>query len=247
MYRQLTWAFVGHRLDEIEELEIEVEDQERYLNNAAKMTRLRKIWIYRDKGTSYKDMHDFAEAMIKAIQLHHEPGRLNECHMIPSPIEWSQYTYQNSPSSPEIDISISNAQRVLSLLPPPRHSLTLPRPDGSTVLLNNPFDPFVSTIEFMSTARYLSWEVLLKLYPGQSLGQILQRFRGMRTLEIDSMTANGDDENILAWAACEAENYHRPSIDHHLRSLWDVDVFINIGRHSATTIDRYLVPLPKAD
>ncbi|KAG0234518.1 hypothetical protein BGW41_001117 [Actinomortierella wolfii] len=40
LYKELTWAFVGHRLNEIEELEIDVDDQERYLKNVAKMTRL---------------------------------------------------------------------------------------------------------------------------------------------------------------------------------------------------------------
>ncbi|KAG0232138.1 hypothetical protein BGW42_008354 [Actinomortierella wolfii] len=216
LYRQLTWAFVGHRLGEVEELEIDVEDQERYLSNVAKMTRLRKVWIYRDKSTSYKDMYDFAKAMIKAIQLHHGPGQLSECHTIPDPIDLGSDEYNDNHSSREIDLS--GASRVLSLLPPPRYYLTLPRPDGSTVSLNHLFDPYVATVEeiFSLDTENLSfmWKAMMKMYPGHSHAQILQRFRGLTILFISPKTANGDDENLLAWAACEAEHCYRQPGSH---------------------------------
>ncbi|KAG0232304.1 hypothetical protein BGW42_008270 [Actinomortierella wolfii] len=208
MYQHLTWAFVGHRLDDIEELEIDFKDHERYLNNVPKMTRLRKIWIFRGEDVNYEDMYEFAEAMIKAVQLHHGLDQVRECHMIPGPIEWGPDAYNSYPSSHEIDVSIVGAQRVFSLLPPPKHYFKLSRPDGSIVSLNHPFDPFVRTIGSISTSDELMWEVMTKVYPGHSHTQILQRFRGMRHLDIDPMTANGDDENILAWAACEAEHYY---------------------------------------
>ncbi|KAG0238042.1 hypothetical protein BGW42_007596 [Actinomortierella wolfii] len=49
-------------LDEVEELEVELEDKERYLSNAAKMTQMRKIWI-RTVNFNYKEMPDLAVAM----------------------------------------------------------------------------------------------------------------------------------------------------------------------------------------
>ncbi|KAG0223374.1 hypothetical protein BGW42_005920 [Actinomortierella wolfii] len=216
IYSQLTWAFVGHRLGEVEELEIQVGDHERYLYNAAKMTRLRKIWVRIGEDMNYKDMYNFAEAMVKAIQLHHGLNQLSECHMIPNLVQW----FSGASSSPhEIDISVSGVQKVYSLLPSPRHYLTLPRPDGSTVLLNHPFDPYAATIESMWTIDDSMWQALMKMYPGHSHSEILQRLRGMTALDIPSMTANGNDENVLAWAACEAEHYCRQPGGHQLRPL----------------------------
>ncbi|KAG0234270.1 hypothetical protein BGW42_006775 [Actinomortierella wolfii] len=46
------------------------------------------------------------------------------------------------------------------------------------------------------------------MHPGHSDGQILQRFRGMTSLHIHPKTANGNDENLLDWAVCEAEHFH---------------------------------------
>ncbi|KAG0232303.1 hypothetical protein BGW42_008269 [Actinomortierella wolfii] len=217
IYSQLTWAFVGRRLDEIDEIEIEVNDQERYLNNVAKLARLRKIWIYRNNGSNHKNMYAFAEVIIKAIQLHHGPDQVSECHMIPAPIilEGESHSYD---LSSEVDVSISSARRVLSLLPPSRRYLILPRPDGSTVSLNNSFDPFVATISDMSI-MCTKWKIMTKLYPGHSQDQILQRFRGLKTLWIDLETTNGDDENLLTWAACEAEHYHHQPGGHRLGQL----------------------------
>ncbi|KAG0248874.1 hypothetical protein DFQ27_000547 [Actinomortierella ambigua] len=217
----LTWALVGHRLDEIEELEIDVADGERYLANAAKMNNLRMIWTRFGNDHDYKDMHNFSEAMIKAIQLNHGPNLLRECHMIPNPLVWGPDTGVYGHEVHDLDdyelrdIDIRGAQRALSHLPPPRHPLTLPRSDGSTVTLDQTFDPYVATIREMANLpeedMNLVWGAMFKAYPGLSQSQLLQRFRGLVSLTIHPDTANGDDENILAWAACEAEHrYHEP-------------------------------------
>ncbi|KAG0028886.1 hypothetical protein BGZ81_004346 [Podila clonocystis] len=213
LYALLTWAFVGHRLDEVEELEIDLKHQERYLENAAKMTSLHKIWTRFGNNHDYKDLYNFSEAMILAIQQHHGLHQLRECHMIPNPLVWGPGASGYDNEFPEIDLS--GAQRVLSHLPPPKHYLTLPRPNGSTVSLDQPFDPYVATIQDMSSmdAQEVSliWKALIKVYPGQSPDQLLQRFRGMTAFNIHPETANGNDENLLAWATCEAErHYHRP-------------------------------------
>ncbi|KAG0254165.1 hypothetical protein DFQ27_007006, partial [Actinomortierella ambigua] len=215
----LTWALVGHRLDEIEELEIDVADGERYLANAAKMINLRMIWTRFGNDHDYKDMHSFSEAMIKAIQLSHGPNLLRECHMIPNPLTRGPDMSTDSHQLHEIDIS--GAQRVLSHLPPPRYPLTLPRPDGSTVTLDQMFDPYVATIRDMVNVTEedmnLVWGAVFKAYPGLSQAQLLQRFRGLVSLTIHPETANGDDENFLAWAACEAEHrYHEPCGRQHV-------------------------------
>ncbi|KAG0311111.1 hypothetical protein BGZ99_010370 [Dissophora globulifera] len=213
LYMLLTWAFVGHRLDGVEEVEIDVEHREHYLDNAAKMTSLRKIWTRFGDSHDYKHMYDFSEAMIKAIQLHHGLYQLRECHMIPNPLVRGPGASDYDNEFREIDIS--GAQRVLSHLPPPRHYLTLPRPDGSTISLDQLFDPYMETIQDMSSmdAQYsaLVWKAMIKAYAGQSPSQVLQRLRGMTSLNIDPETANGNDENLLAWATCEAKHhYHRP-------------------------------------
>ncbi|KAG0224225.1 hypothetical protein BGW42_005285 [Actinomortierella wolfii] len=175
------------------------------------MTRLRKIWIHLEPrfDADYTKMYNFSEAMIKAIQLHHGPNQLVECRMIPNPLV----------KGPEIDddgnwsteINLSGARRVLSLLPSPRHYLTLPRPDGSTVSLDHPFDPRAATIQNLKIAGGLdrTWRAMMRLHPGHSQSQILQRFRGMTSLSIYPKAANGNDENLLDWAACEAEHYNR--------------------------------------
>ncbi|KAG0234429.1 hypothetical protein BGW42_006639 [Actinomortierella wolfii] len=221
MCMHLTWAFVGHRLDEVEELEIDVKDQERYFLNATKMTRLRRIWIYKDYQYSYEEMHSCAEAMIKAIQLHHGYHQLYECHMIPNPIVEGPSADNSNHATHDIDIS--GAWRVLSHLPPPRHYLTLPRPDGSTVSLDQPFDSDVAMIErmYVGSREYfpLPMKAMKKVHPGHSQGQILQRFRGMKFLSIHYDAANGDDENLLAWAACEAERYYHLPGGHQLGPL----------------------------
>ncbi|KAG0233596.1 hypothetical protein BGW42_007345 [Actinomortierella wolfii] len=51
-----TWAFVGHILEDVEEPTIDVEDHGRYLDNAAQMTRLRKIWTQIDENPNYNDI-----------------------------------------------------------------------------------------------------------------------------------------------------------------------------------------------
>ncbi|KAG0238585.1 hypothetical protein BGW42_004347 [Actinomortierella wolfii] len=85
------------------------------------MTRLRKIWIHIGKTLNYKEMFDFAEAMIKAIQFHHGPDQLKECHMIPNPlVEGPSGGGLNSGVPDEFhDIDLSCTSRVVSLLPPP--------------------------------------------------------------------------------------------------------------------------------
>ncbi|KAG0234678.1 hypothetical protein BGW42_006298 [Actinomortierella wolfii] len=205
----LTWAFFGHRLDEVEELEINVKDQERYLSNIAKMTSLHKIWIFTGKKSNHDDMYDFAEAMIKSIQSDHGPHQLSECHMIPNPL--TQYR-------PFGGVDLSPIWRVVSLLPPPRHHRTLPTPDGSIALLNQPLDPYVATIENLSDDDFRfnsTWVALMRVYPGHSDSQLLQRLRGLTSLSIPCKMANGNDDNLLAWAAYEAEHYsHIPDVYH---------------------------------
>ncbi|KAG0238584.1 hypothetical protein BGW42_004346 [Actinomortierella wolfii] len=218
-------SFVGHRLAEVEELEIVVDDQERYLNHAAKMTRLRKIWIHIGKNLNYQGMFDFAEAMVKAIQLHHGPNQLRECHMIPNPfVSGPKEESLNSGGLEEIyDIDLSRTQRFVSLLPSPRQYPTIPRPDGSAVSLSHPFDPYLATIQTVwypdSPFTIVNWKALLKLYRAHSHAQILQRFRGLTSLYIDAEAIDEDDENLLAWAAYEAEHYYHQPGGHQLGSL----------------------------
>ncbi|KAG0237818.1 hypothetical protein BGW42_008439 [Actinomortierella wolfii] len=169
----LTWAFVGHRLDEVEELEIDVDDNERFLINAPKMTRLRKIWIRFTSKSMTKRMYKCAEMMIKAIQHHHGPYQLHECHLIPNPLR-----------------------------------------------LNHPYDPSAAMIEILSIGDdSFKSRAMMKVYPDYSISQILQRFRGMTRLEIHPEVANGNDEDLLAWAVHEAEHYdHKPG-GHHFAPL----------------------------
>ncbi|KAG0238363.1 hypothetical protein BGW42_005596 [Actinomortierella wolfii] len=226
LYIHLTWAFVGHRLDEVEELEIGVDDQERYLKNAAKMTRLRKIWIQVGKDYNYKEMYDFAVAMVKEIQLHHGPYQLRECHMIPNPL--TRGTYPDI-FNYDTEVDLSDAWRVLSLLPPPRHYLTLPRPDGSTVSLDQPFDPYMATIDMMWGIEYeernFPWRAMKKLYPDHSQAHIMQRLRD---------TTNGNDEDLLAWAAYEAEHYDRQPGGIQLVPLKSWHVMYDRAEYSST-------------
>ncbi|KAG0231378.1 hypothetical protein BGW42_000274 [Actinomortierella wolfii] len=227
LYMLLTWAFVGHRLDEIEEVEIDVEDQERYLNNAAKMKRLRRIRIHIGGNNNSKDMYDFAEAMIKAIQLHHGPDQLRECRLIPNPLVWDIETehpdeadyiegYLSNPDDDDDTLDetdLNRARRILSLLPPKKY-LALPAPDGSTLSLNQPYDPYAATIKKMWSKGCRRgvpiWKAMMKAYPGHSQTQILQRFRSMISLSIYPKTAYSNEENLLAWAVCEAERRHQP-------------------------------------
>ncbi|KAG0234282.1 hypothetical protein BGW42_006787 [Actinomortierella wolfii] len=165
---QMTWAFVGHRLDEVEEIEIDAEDRERYLANAARMTHLRRIWIHLDRNGNYEEMYEFSEAMIKAIQLHHGPHQLLECQVIPNPLV----------------------------------------KDGTIVTLDHPLDPYASAVQYIDRCDENTWNTMMRMHAGHPKGQIIQRFRGMTTLCIYRQTANGNDENLLDWAACEAENSH---------------------------------------
>ncbi|KAG0250145.1 hypothetical protein DFQ27_009555 [Actinomortierella ambigua] len=224
----LTWALVGHRLGEIEELEIHVADGERYLANVAKMKNLRMIWTRFGNDHCYKDMHSFSEAMVKAMQLNHGPNLLRECHMIPNPLKQGPEMSTDGNQLREIDIS--DAQRVLSLLPPPRRPSTLPRPDGSITILDQMFDPYVATIRDMATVTAmggdLAWGAIFKVYPGLSQAQLLQRFRGLVSLTINPETANGNDENFLAWAACEAEHRYHQSCGRQHVSLIPLQEFV---------------------
>ncbi|KAG0238041.1 hypothetical protein BGW42_007595 [Actinomortierella wolfii] len=104
LYMELTWAFVGHRLGEVEELEVEFEDKERYLSNATKMTRMCKIWIRLD-SPNYKNMSDLAVAMTangndenllswaacEAEHYHHQPGGHQLGPLVPLEELWVWY------------------------------------------------------------------------------------------------------------------------------------------------------------
>ncbi|KAG0236885.1 hypothetical protein BGW42_002383 [Actinomortierella wolfii] len=240
---QLTWAFVGHRLDEVEELEIDVVDQERYLNNVAHMTRLRKVWIYRGRRVSYEATYDFAEALVRAIQSHHGPDQLRECQTTPDPFDGP------CADSKDHETIISGALRVASLLPPPRNYLTLPGPDGSTISLDQPFDRFVATIKVVYSVdfelRNLLWKALMRVHPDQSYGQILQRFRGMTSLFIHPETANGSNEDLLAWAAREAECYYRQPNGQQLAPLVPLEKLQVMYEQSFGTIGPRRMVVPK--
>ncbi|KAG0235819.1 hypothetical protein BGW42_004662 [Actinomortierella wolfii] len=147
--KHLTWALVSHRLDEIEELEIDIDDQERYLQNAAKLTSLHKVWTHVGRDHDCVKMFDCAEVMVKAIQQHHGPYQLKECHLIPNLLEYVEMFLEYYKEEHKSDHR--RTWRVVSLLPPPKQYLTLPRLDGSIVSFNLPLDPYVATIEGLTS------------------------------------------------------------------------------------------------
>ncbi|KAG0259164.1 hypothetical protein DFQ27_004206 [Actinomortierella ambigua] len=192
----LHYAIVGHSPSFIQEVAIGAKDIERYITLAPQMSSIVKIHLFGD----WEGSVELVKTLILAIQHHHGTNRLVDCVLNENLFQ--QEYYQALPST------VVKKLGVFSLLPPLMPlPLTIPCPDGSTMVLDRPIDRELTHVEDVFLAeRDDVLRAIRECYPDLSKPQIFQRCRWMRSIHAEMDRA---DSNLFSWAPYEIEQQYQ--------------------------------------